>query len=137
VKVWKAAATYFGIVFGIGFVLGSLRVLWLVPRVGSRSAELYETPLMLLATVLAARWVCRRFVGRGRPSTSLAIGLLALSFLLVAELAVGVGVRGLTPLEVVVNRDPVSGTVYYVSLAVFAAAPWLWSRSRRESADSP
>jgi hypothetical protein len=78
--------------------------------------------------------VCRRFVAPG--GESLAIGLLALGFLLAAEFAVGVGLRGLTPMEVVVNRDLVSGTVYYVSLVVFAAAPWLWSRSRRE-ADSP
>ncbi len=134
-NVWKPAAAYFTIVFGIGFALGAFRVLWLAPRVGSRTAELLETPLILLATVLAARWVCRRFVGEGRPSRSLAIGLLALGFLLAAELWVGVGLRGLTPLGVVVNRDPVSGTAYYASLAIFASAPWLWSRRSRESAE--
>ena len=33
---------YFGLVFGTGFVLGPVRVLWLAPRVGERWAELIE-----------------------------------------------------------------------------------------------
>jgi hypothetical protein len=39
-KVLKAGALYFALVFGAGFVLGSIRVLWLVPRIGERTAEL-------------------------------------------------------------------------------------------------
>jgi hypothetical protein len=36
-------------VFGTGFVLGPIRVLWAVPRLGERVAELMEAPLMLVA----------------------------------------------------------------------------------------
>lgn len=42
-RVLKAAATYFGWVFGAGFLLGTIRVLWVVPRFGTRTAELLET----------------------------------------------------------------------------------------------
>jgi len=47
---------YFCLVFGVGFILGTIRVLWVVPHLGVRTAELIETPLMLAATFLAARY---------------------------------------------------------------------------------
>lgn len=36
----KPAAAYFSLVFGAGFVLSVVRTLWIVPRVGTRTAEL-------------------------------------------------------------------------------------------------
>jgi hypothetical protein len=33
----KAAASYFAMGFGTGFVLGMIRVLWIVPRLGART----------------------------------------------------------------------------------------------------
>jgi hypothetical protein len=125
VRVLKPAAVYFGLVFGTGFVLGTLRVLWIVPRVGTRMAELLESPLMLLASVLAAGWVNRHFPGGDAPIARLGVGLTALALLLAAEIALGVALRGASVLEVLVNRDPVSGTVYFTLLGVFGALPWL------------
>ena len=54
---WKAAICYFGVVFGIGFVLGVIRILLLVPMLGERVAELVEMPFMVLASLIAARWI--------------------------------------------------------------------------------
>lgn len=59
--VVAGGAAYFLIVFGVGFVLGIARTLWLVPRFGVRWAELLEIPVMLLAIYWAARWMSRRF----------------------------------------------------------------------------
>jgi predicted MFS family arabinose efflux permease len=59
-RVLKAAATYFVLVFGAGFVLGAIRVTWIVPRIGARAAVLLETPLVLAVSVLAALWRNRR-----------------------------------------------------------------------------
>ena len=59
-RVLKSAVLYFAIVFGTGFVLGTARVLGIAPLVGSRAAELAETPVMLAVSVLAARFVVRR-----------------------------------------------------------------------------
>jgi hypothetical protein len=125
-RVLKPALVYVGLVFAAGFALGVVRTLAVVPRVGDRAAELLEIPLMLAAIVLAARWTTRR-VARGLgPAARLAVGLIALALMLAAEMAVGVLVRGLSPGESLVHRDPVTGTLYYASLLVFAVLPcWL------------
>jgi hypothetical protein len=124
----KPGLVYFLLVFGAGFVLGTVRVLLIVPLIGDRAAELLEMPLMLLATVLAARWVTRRFPEPRTSAARLSIGGIALGLMLAGELAVGIGLRGMTPADVILNRDPVAGTAYYVSLLLFAAMPWLVSR---------
>jgi len=48
-QILRTAARYFAIVFGVGFVLGAVRVPLLVPRLGERVAELAEMPLMFAA----------------------------------------------------------------------------------------
>jgi predicted MFS family arabinose efflux permease len=53
--------TYFMLVFGAGFVSGSIRVPFLVPRLGERAAELIEMPFMLVVIVLSAQFITRRF----------------------------------------------------------------------------
>ena len=59
-QILKAGVFYFALVFGAGFVLGPMRILWVVPRFGVRMAELLETPIMLVVTIFAARWIVRR-----------------------------------------------------------------------------
>jgi len=54
-QILKAGALYFVFVFGAGFVLGTIRTLWVVPHVGTRMAELVEAPLMIVVTIMAAR----------------------------------------------------------------------------------
>lgn len=61
-QILKGGSIYFAVVFGAGFILGPLRILGLVPRVGERLAELIETPIMLVVVILAARWVSRRLL---------------------------------------------------------------------------
>ena len=39
-KLFTPSAVYFAIVFGAGFVFGTIRVMWFVPTVGVRVAEL-------------------------------------------------------------------------------------------------
>jgi len=51
----RAGVLYFAVVFGAGFILGPIRLLWAVPRFGPRIAELMEMPIMLVVIVVAAR----------------------------------------------------------------------------------
>jgi hypothetical protein len=56
------------------------------------------------------------------------MGCPALGFLVVAELTMGLWLRGLTIAEYLASRDPVAGTVYIVMLGVFAIMPLLVAR---------
>jgi len=69
---------------------------WVVPRLGERTAELIEAPLMLAVTIVAARWVVRRLAVPAVVPQRLGMGLTGLGLLLVAELVVVLLVRGLT-----------------------------------------
>ena len=127
-QILKAGVLYFALVFGAGFVLGPIRILWAVPRFGQRTAELMEPPIMLVVIILAARWIARRLTVPPTPSRRLGVGLVGLGLLLVAEFTVVLWLRGLTIGEYLASRDPVSGTVYVVMLGIFAVMPLLVAR---------
>jgi len=53
-QILKAGVLYFTLVFGAGFVLGPIRILWVVPRFGTRMAEQMEAPIMFVVIIVAA-----------------------------------------------------------------------------------
>jgi len=129
-RTLSLALRYFTIVFAAGFALAMVRLPYLVPRYGTRTAELMETPVMLLVIGAASFWIQRRNPRLSGPSL-LAVGSLAFLLMLLAELGVMLATSDQTLVNYVASRDPVSGTVYLASLMVFALAPWLWSLCRR------
>jgi hypothetical protein len=134
--VLKAGATYFALVFGAGFILGPIRILCIVPRFGVRIAELMEAPLVLIVIILAAKWVVRKFQVAAVVSERLAVGLLALSLMVALEFTLVLKLRGLTLTEYFRERDPVSGTVYYLMLGVFAVMPLLVGHKECRTGDA-
>lgn len=126
-RILKAGTLYFALVFGAGFLLGPIRILWVVPRFGARMAELMETPIMFVVTILAARWIVRRLAVPPKGLTRLGMGCVGLGLMLVAEFGLVLWLRGLSISEYFASRDPVSGTVYYVMLGVFCIMPLLVS----------
>ncbi len=54
-QILKAGVLYFAVVFGAGFILRPIRILWVAPRLGTRMAELLEMSIMLLIAIVAAR----------------------------------------------------------------------------------
>ena len=95
-QILKAGVLYFAVVFGAGFILGPIRILWVVPRLGLRMAELAEEPIMLVIIILAARWVVRRFAVSSKVSSLLSMGGIALGLMLVAEFMFVAWLRGLS-----------------------------------------
>jgi hypothetical protein len=123
VAVLKGAAVYFLVVFGAGFVFGAARVLWLAPAIGARAAELIEMPLMLAVMVAAAARIVRWAHVPPALAPRLTMGVLALLLVLGADFVLFLRLRGL-PLERYFQElDPVSGPLYYMLLAIFAALP--------------
>jgi type IV secretory pathway TrbD component len=123
VQILKAGALYFALVFGAGFALGAIRILWVVPRFATRIAELMETPIMFGVAILAARWIVRRLAVSPKLSSRLGMGCVGLGLMLVAEFTLVLWLRGLSISEYLASRDPVSGAVYYVMLGVFCILP--------------
>jgi hypothetical protein len=122
-RILKASLVYFALVFGCGFVLGTIRTLWVAPRIGTRPAELLETPLMVVVSIVAARWtVLRLNIPSGR-SPRLVMGAIALALLVAAEFGLVSLVRGLSIREYLATRDPMSGAAYYIALGLFAMMP--------------
>ncbi len=80
---------------------------------------------MLVAIGLAARWVVRRLSVPYRVSIRLGIGFIALVLLLAAEFALVLRLQGMSITEYFATLDPVSGTVYHISLGIFAVMPLL------------
>lgn len=119
----RIAACYFCVVFAAGFILGIVRVTWVEPLLGARSAELVELPFMLAASYVTARYLLSRTDCRLTPRQGGLVGLLALAMLLAMELTVVLAVRGLSITEYLATRDPVSGVAYLVSLILFCFMP--------------
>ena len=122
-RIVKAGIAYFSLAFAAGFVMGSIRVPFLVPRIGERVAELIEMPFMFIVIILAARLTAKKFALPATALVRVSTGCIALALLIAAELLLAVVFQDQSFIEYVVSRDPVSGSVYLVMLLLFAAMP--------------
>jgi len=84
-RTLKAGVLYFAIVFSAGFILGTIRILWIVPRLGARAAELLESPFMVVISFAAARTIIRRMAFSFVIPQRLTMGAIAVTLMLVAE----------------------------------------------------
>jgi hypothetical protein len=82
---------------------------------------------MIGAAWLWARWVLRRFAIT-EPRRAARVGAVAFVLMLGAEVGLGVAMRGVGPLDVMLDKDPVSGPAYYASVCIFGLMPWLLTR---------
>lgn len=116
---------YFGLVFGAGFILGTIRELLVTPRLGASTAELLEIPLMLLVILFSARFLVRRY-SFDSPRLWLKVGIAALIFLIAAELSLVVWLRNISLVSYLESKVNLSGLVYGLSLIFYGLAPCLW-----------
>ena len=122
-RILAAAVLYFAIVFGVGFILGPVRVLWLEPWLGATAAVLCEVPFLVLAMILAARWAPRKAGLAGGIRPLVAMGVSALVLQQIADAAVAMALRGITPSEQIGYFATPAGIVYGAALLAFAAMP--------------
>lgn len=80
-----AAVAYMSIVFICGFLLGTVRTLWLAPRVGEVSAALLEAPIMLVISWSICTKVIRALHVEATAKARISMGSLAFASLLLVE----------------------------------------------------
>jgi hypothetical protein len=131
VKIASAAVLYFLAVFGAGFVLGPIRVLWLEPRLGVVTATLCEAPFLLLAMIAAAYWIPRLIRLAAGIGAMLAMGLGALALQQGADFVVGTALRGISATDQVARLTSPEGAIYAALLVLFALMPAIVNRISR------
>ncbi len=128
----SAATVYFLMLFALGFVLGTVRVLFVAPRIGVLSATLAEVPLMLIAAFFTCRWAISRWKV---PSTLSARGTMALLFLVLLalfETLVGVALFGRTLAGTWSGLATPAELIGLIAQAIAALLPIFVGRTRRQ-----
>ena len=123
-RIMGAAAIYWAIVFVLGFVLGTVRVGWVIPRVGLMPATLLELPGILAASWFTAGWLVQRFA-IASPREALTVGALAFALLMAAESALAAALLGQTPAQWLAGLRQPHALLGLAGQVVFALMPWL------------
>jgi len=89
-----AGALYFTVMFGLGFLLGVIRTLFLEPWLGAAWAVTMEAVPMIAAMLLVAPWSARLFEVPPSILPRLGMGAVALLLLVLAETALDALFRG-------------------------------------------
>jgi len=131
VTIVSAALLYFLAVFGAGFALGPIRVLWLEPRLGVAAATLCEAPFLLFAMIAAAHWIPRIVSISAGTGAMLAMGLGALALQQAADFVVGTALRGISATDQWARLASPEGAIYAVLLVLFALMPAVVNRISR------
>jgi len=130
-QILTSACLYFVIVFGVGFLLGPIRVLWLEPRLGTAFAVALEAPFLLAAMIFAARRV-PKWVGLNATLGSLAaMGVGALILQQIADFTVAIGLRHMSAGEQIAYLATPAGLIYTGAVIAFAAMPVLVNVRKR------
>ncbi len=122
-RIASAGLAYWAVVFALGFLLGTIRVLWLAPLVGLIPATALELPVMLGASWLASGWLLRRFAISNRGA-ALAMGLLAFALLMLAECTLAVTLTGQSPAQWLAGLRQPHALLGLAGQIVFALMPY-------------
>ena len=119
----KAGTIYFAIVYAIGFLLGTVRVLLLLPVVGETAAVVFEVPVMLVVSWIAARWSSRKFSVPAKLPPRAVMGVFAFALLILGELAVSSLVFGRSWEGTVAAYQSPGGFLGLLAQLIFALLP--------------
>lgn len=127
-KSIQAGLVYFIGVFALGFALGAIRLMLLVPTLGELLAVIVETPV-----ILAACWLlCRRAIVRlqvpGSASARLLMGITAFALLMIAEFGLATLMFAETPAEYLAGFSSAAGLLGLLGQIVYGLFPLLQLR---------
>jgi hypothetical protein len=120
-----AGVAYAILVFFVGFLLGTVRVLLVAPRVGPAAAVLVELPVILAASC----WISRRCVARFEISRAIAarlvMGVAAFLILMLAEVTLAALLLGRSVPEYLASLINLPGAIGLAAQVISAAFPLL------------
>jgi len=108
--------------FLLGTALGTIRILWVAPRLGTLGAVLAEAPVMLAASWLIARALLARCPLASRGA-ALGAGLLGFAVVMACELALGRWGFGLSTGAWAATLATAPGALGLAAQALFALLP--------------
>jgi hypothetical protein len=124
----KAGATYFAIVFGFAFLIGTVRVLVVAPRLGDAPAVMLEAPAVLLFSWFVCSW-CRTLYRLAHdPRTGLLMGAFAFGLLMAGELGVSFFLFKRSIAAYFATYATASGMIGFLGQLAFAAIPVIQAR---------
>ncbi|MBW4458945.1 MAG: hypothetical protein KME47_01690 [Nodosilinea sp. WJT8-NPBG4] len=116
---------YFVAVFAIGFLLGTLRVLVLIPKLGELVSTFIELPILLSAAWLISDFLTTQFNVPSQWWVRLNMGIVAFGVLMAAELGLSVWLFGSTVQGHFAAYQSLPKTIGLAGQAVFALIPLL------------
>jgi hypothetical protein len=134
VAALRAGFAYFLLVFAIGLLLGTARILLLEPQLGAITAVLIELPIILAGAWLGCRALTRHTAVPPTAGAALAMGLFAFALLMAAEYALAMWTPGrLTGEYLAQYREP-APLLGLLGQILFAAFPLIQiSRTARST----
>lgn len=120
-----AGLIYFAVVFSAGFILGAVRVVYIIPRLGAMGAVLIELPVMLVISWGVCGALIRWFCVPGRAGHRAAMGAIAFALTMAAELAVAQFVFGMSGEEFLDSFVSPNGVIGLAGQIAFALFPLL------------
>jgi hypothetical protein len=86
---FKAGSAYFALIFSLGFILGTVRVLAVIPRIGEFAATLLELPVILTASWFVSGWLIKKMQISPDARSRLLMGAAAFGLTMIAEPLLG------------------------------------------------
>jgi hypothetical protein len=130
-SAFKAGLAYFIVVFGFGFLLGTFRMLVMVPVVGEISAVMLEMPIMLAISWFSSRWLSGQLSVPAALAPRLVMGGLAFALLMVAEVGLSIFGFGRTLAEHLASYCQFASIIGLLGQAAFASFPAIQLSVRR------
>ena len=126
----KAGICYFIVVFGAGFLVGTLRVLVVAPAIGGLGAVIAELPILLILSWIVCKVLVKRHSVKSTVSERVIMGGVAFVLLMLCEPAFAIFVFNRTAIEYFSQFRSASGLAGLLGQVAFSTIPVLQLRRR-------
>lgn len=127
-----AGAAYFVTVFAAGFLLGTLRILWVAPYAGEIFAVALEVPIMLVVAWFACGWSLSKLNVSQKILDRIVMGAFALLLLLMAEALLSLSLGGLSFQQHLHSYTQTGPRIGLAAQLLYAGFPVIRAQTRKD-----